>query len=162
MSVFGGRSVSRMRSYMHVTSESSPASSFAANIAPRTLQLVVECPRGVLDRLWFVEGYPFSEFRLVPEHFSERVYGQLVAFPSLSAFAASNLGMFLGQLLLFNPVEVFLLFRHWFFEWGAFSSRSASGSSWMSVSVVLGIVGDINGIQVDMLDFIDLCVFCKR
>ncbi|KAF3554782.1 hypothetical protein F2Q69_00013876 [Brassica cretica] len=34
-----------MRFFTLVTSESSPASSFAANLAPRTLQLVVECPR---------------------------------------------------------------------------------------------------------------------
>ncbi|KAF3602915.1 hypothetical protein F2Q69_00034401 [Brassica cretica] len=34
-----------MRSFTPVTSESSPASSFAASLAPRTLQLVVECPR---------------------------------------------------------------------------------------------------------------------
>ncbi|KAF3587088.1 hypothetical protein F2Q69_00027456 [Brassica cretica] len=33
-----------MRSFMLVTSESSPASSFAASLAPKTLQLVVECP----------------------------------------------------------------------------------------------------------------------
>ncbi|KAF3606527.1 hypothetical protein DY000_02049564 [Brassica cretica] len=45
LSVFGGRSVSRMRSFTLVTSESSPARSFAANLAPRTLQLVVESPR---------------------------------------------------------------------------------------------------------------------
>ncbi|KAF2584469.1 hypothetical protein F2Q70_00036151 [Brassica cretica] len=40
-----GRSVSRMRSFTRVTSESSPARSFAASLAPKTLQLVVECPR---------------------------------------------------------------------------------------------------------------------
>ncbi|KAF3557332.1 hypothetical protein F2Q69_00012545 [Brassica cretica] len=34
-----------MRSFTLVTSESSPASSFAANLAPRTFQLVVQCPR---------------------------------------------------------------------------------------------------------------------
>ncbi|KAF3554286.1 hypothetical protein F2Q69_00011785 [Brassica cretica] len=45
MSGFGGQSVSRMRSFTLVTSESSPASSFAASLAPKTLQLVVECPR---------------------------------------------------------------------------------------------------------------------
>ncbi|KAF2586509.1 hypothetical protein F2Q70_00037245 [Brassica cretica] len=45
LSVFGGRSESRMRSLMLVTSESSPASSFADSLAPKTLQLVVECPR---------------------------------------------------------------------------------------------------------------------
>ncbi|KAF2554610.1 hypothetical protein F2Q68_00015482 [Brassica cretica] len=45
LSVFGGRSESRMRSLTLVTSESSPASSFAASLAPKALQLVVECPR---------------------------------------------------------------------------------------------------------------------
>ncbi|KAF3505870.1 hypothetical protein F2Q69_00008413 [Brassica cretica] len=45
LSGFGGRSVSRMRSFTVVTSESSPASCFAASLAPKTLQLVVECPR---------------------------------------------------------------------------------------------------------------------
>ncbi|KAF2568829.1 hypothetical protein F2Q70_00027061 [Brassica cretica] len=111
-----------MRSFTLVTSESSPASRFAANLAPRTLHRVL----------------------------------------SLSAFAASNLGLFFGQLLLFDPVEVFLLFCHWFIERGAFTSRSASGSSWMFVSGLLSIVGDVAGIQVDMLNFIGLRVLSKR
>ncbi|KAF3574396.1 hypothetical protein F2Q69_00059797 [Brassica cretica] len=34
-----------MRSLTLVTSESSPASSFGASLAPKTLQLAVECPR---------------------------------------------------------------------------------------------------------------------
>ncbi|KAF3543162.1 hypothetical protein DY000_02010150 [Brassica cretica] len=34
-----------MRSFTLVTSESSRASSFAASLAPKTLQLVMECPR---------------------------------------------------------------------------------------------------------------------
>ncbi|KAF2569335.1 hypothetical protein F2Q68_00025659 [Brassica cretica] len=34
-----------MRSFTLVTSESSPASSVAASLAPKTLQLVMECPR---------------------------------------------------------------------------------------------------------------------
>ncbi|KAF2551484.1 hypothetical protein F2Q68_00033551 [Brassica cretica] len=34
-----------MRSFTLVISESSPASSFAASLAPKTLHLVVECPR---------------------------------------------------------------------------------------------------------------------
>ncbi|KAG5410963.1 hypothetical protein IGI04_007282 [Brassica rapa subsp. trilocularis] len=46
-----------MRSFTLVTSERSPASSFAANLAPRTLQLVVESPR-----VWWnsqkVRGFP--------------------------------------------------------------------------------------------------------
>ncbi|KAF2567049.1 hypothetical protein F2Q68_00026587 [Brassica cretica] len=100
---------------------SSLASSFVANLAPRTLQV-----------------------------------------PSLSAFAASNIGLFFGQLLLFDPVEVFLLFRHWFIERGAFPSRSAFGSSWIFVSVLLSIIGDVAGIQVDMLDFIGLRVLSRR
>ena len=83
-------------------------------------------------------------------------------FLSLSAFAASDLGLFFSQLLLFDPVEVFLLFRHCFIERRAFPSRSASGPSWMYVSVLLGIVGDVAGIQVDMVNFIGLSVLCRR
>ncbi|KAF3576672.1 hypothetical protein DY000_02031654 [Brassica cretica] len=112
----------------------SASSSFAADLAPKTLQLVVECPRD-----WWNSQKVFS------------------SFPSLSAFAASDFGLFFGQLLLFEPVEVFLLFCHWFIEGGAFPRRTASGSSLMSVSVLLSIVGDVAGIQVDMLDFIGLC-----
>ena len=37
---------------------------------------------GVLDHPRFVEGYPFSEFRLVLERLSERVNGHLVAYPA--------------------------------------------------------------------------------
>ena len=37
--------VSRMRSFTLVTAECSPASSFAASLAPKILQLVVKCPR---------------------------------------------------------------------------------------------------------------------
>ncbi|KAF3570233.1 hypothetical protein F2Q69_00058717 [Brassica cretica] len=62
---------------------------------------------------------------------------------------------------MFDPVEVFLIFRHWFIKRGALPSRSPSGSSWMFVRVLLGIEGDVAGIQVDMLDFIDLCVLCR-
>ena len=36
--------------------------------------------KGVLDHSRFVDDYPFSEFRLEPEHFSECVYGHLVAY----------------------------------------------------------------------------------
>ncbi|KAF2533540.1 hypothetical protein F2Q70_00029874 [Brassica cretica] len=57
LSVFGGRSVSRMRSFTLVTLESSPASSFAANLAPKTLQLVVECPR-----VWWNSQKVFSSY----------------------------------------------------------------------------------------------------
>ena len=37
---------------------------------------------GVLDRPRFFEGYPFSEFRLVPERLSQRVDGHFVAYPA--------------------------------------------------------------------------------
>ncbi|KAF2573245.1 hypothetical protein F2Q70_00004653 [Brassica cretica] len=57
LSVFGGRTVSRMRSFTLVTSESSPASSFAASLAPKTLQLVVECPRD-----WWNSQKVFSSY----------------------------------------------------------------------------------------------------
>ncbi|KAF3544452.1 hypothetical protein DY000_02009268 [Brassica cretica] len=56
--VFGGRSVSRMRSFTLVTSESSPASSFAARLAPKTLQLVVECPRDWWNSQKVFSSYP--------------------------------------------------------------------------------------------------------
>ena len=44
--------------------------------------LVCRLVEGVLDRPWFVEGYPLSEFRLVPERLSERVNGHFVAYPA--------------------------------------------------------------------------------
>ncbi|KAF3539011.1 hypothetical protein F2Q69_00023963 [Brassica cretica] len=106
-----------MRSFTLVTSESSPASSFPASLAPKTLQLVVECPRD-----WWNSQ----------------------------------------KLFLFVPIEDFLLFRHQFVERRAFPSRSASGPSWMSVDILIGIVGDIARIQVDLLDFVILRIFLGR
>ncbi|KAF2590334.1 hypothetical protein F2Q70_00039027 [Brassica cretica] len=58
LSAFGGRSVSRMRSFTLVTSESSPASSLAASLAPKTLQLVVECPRDWWNSQKVFSSYP--------------------------------------------------------------------------------------------------------
>ncbi|KAF3502732.1 hypothetical protein F2Q69_00040992 [Brassica cretica] len=58
LSGFEGRSVSRMRSFTLVTSESSPASSFAASLAPNTLQLVVECPRDWWNSQKVFSSYP--------------------------------------------------------------------------------------------------------
>ncbi|KAF2590716.1 hypothetical protein F2Q70_00039371 [Brassica cretica] len=46
-----------MRSLTLVTSESSPASSFGASLAPKTLQLVVECPR-----VWWNSQKVFSSY----------------------------------------------------------------------------------------------------
>ena len=44
---------------------------------------VVSClVDGIMDRPWFVEGYSFSEFRLVPERLPERVDGHFVAYPA--------------------------------------------------------------------------------
>ncbi|KAG5411274.1 hypothetical protein IGI04_007593 [Brassica rapa subsp. trilocularis] len=99
LNVFRCRSESRMRSLTLVTSESSPASSFAASLAPKTLQLVVECPRDcdVVAKI--------ADIRCLVSR-----------FPSLSAFTASELGDF-------------FFFRHWFFERVAFPSGSASGPS---------------------------------
>ncbi|KAF2546361.1 hypothetical protein F2Q70_00020923 [Brassica cretica] len=57
LSIFGGRSVSEMRSLTLVTSESSPASSFVANLVAKTLQLVVECPR-----VWWNSQKVFSSY----------------------------------------------------------------------------------------------------
>ncbi|KAF3586841.1 hypothetical protein F2Q69_00028972 [Brassica cretica] len=47
-------------------------------------KVVVVNPEGVLDHSRFVDDYPFSEFRLEPEHFSECVYGHLVAYSANS------------------------------------------------------------------------------
>ncbi|KAF3611339.1 hypothetical protein DY000_02047241 [Brassica cretica] len=58
MSGFRGRSVSRMRSFTLVTSESSPASIFAASLAPKTLQLVVECHRDRRNSQKVFSSYP--------------------------------------------------------------------------------------------------------
>ncbi|KAF3503441.1 hypothetical protein F2Q69_00041066 [Brassica cretica] len=58
LSVFGGRSVSRMSSLTLVTSESSPASSFEANLAPKTFQLVIECPRVWRNSRKMFSSYP--------------------------------------------------------------------------------------------------------
>ncbi|KAG5384083.1 hypothetical protein IGI04_035553 [Brassica rapa subsp. trilocularis] len=83
-------------------------------------------------------------------------------FPSLSAFTASELGLPFSQLLLFVPIgDFFFFFRHWFFEWGAFPSRSAPGPSWMSVDVLVGVVGDIARIQVNTFGFVILRVLCR-
>ncbi|KAF2541340.1 hypothetical protein F2Q68_00032599 [Brassica cretica] len=46
-----------MRSLTLVTSESSPACSFAARLPPKTLQLVVECPR-----VWWNSQKVFSSY----------------------------------------------------------------------------------------------------
>ncbi|KAG5384575.1 hypothetical protein IGI04_036045 [Brassica rapa subsp. trilocularis] len=81
---------------------------------------------------------------------------------SLSAVTASELGLLLRQLFLLVPIEDFLLLHHWFVERRAIPSGSASGPSWMSVDILVGIVGDVAGIQVDVLDFIILRTFCGR
>ncbi|WZZ45250.1 hypothetical protein YC2023_041509 [Brassica napus] len=83
-------------------------------------------------------------------------------FLSLSVFTASELGLLFRQLFLFVPIKDYLLFRHRFVEQRAFPSRSASGPSWKSVDVLIGIVGDIARIQVDVLDFVILRIFRGR
>ncbi|KAF2543281.1 hypothetical protein F2Q68_00032150 [Brassica cretica] len=189
-----------MRSFTLVTSESSPASSFAASLAPKTSKIVpialdqqpknTNTPIGYNSRLFNpTKQYPIvslsrqgqisygtrlcttklveKELNMLGSYFSTasslwlacavtEEAKQAGRFPSLSAFTASDLGLLLSQLFLFVPIEDFLLFRHWFIERRAFPSRSASGLSWMSVGVLLGIVGDVAGIQVDVLDFIIL------
>ena len=111
------------------------------------------------------------DLRLYGPHFC-RSLGDVVAkiadirclvsrFPSLSAFTASELGLSFSQLLLFVPIGDFFLFRHWFFERGAFPSRSASGPSWMSVDVLVGVVGNIARIQVNVFGFVILRVLCR-
>ncbi|KAF2584553.1 hypothetical protein F2Q70_00036479 [Brassica cretica] len=48
-----------MRSFTLVTSESPPASIFAASLAPKTLQLVVECPRDWWNSQKVFSSYPW-------------------------------------------------------------------------------------------------------
>lgn len=38
----------------------------------------------IMYRAWIFESYQFFEFRLVPEHFSKRVYGHLVTYAASS------------------------------------------------------------------------------
>ncbi|KAF3513622.1 hypothetical protein F2Q69_00009304 [Brassica cretica] len=60
------------------------------------------------------------------------------------------------RLFLLVPIEDFLLFCHWFVELRAFPSESASGPPWISVDVLISIVGDIARIHVDVPDFVIL------
>ncbi|KAF3532586.1 hypothetical protein DY000_02042880 [Brassica cretica] len=136
-----------MRSFMLVTSESSPASSFAANLAPKTLQLVVECPRD-----WWNTQKVFSSGST----------GSVMDLGFHGPYFRRSFGDLFSQLFLFVPIEDFLLFCHWLIERRVFLIRSASGPSWMSVDVLLGIVGDVAGIQVDVLYFINLRVLRGR
>ncbi|KAG5379032.1 hypothetical protein IGI04_026874 [Brassica rapa subsp. trilocularis] len=73
-----------------------------------------------------------------------------------------DLGLPFGQLLLFVPIGDFFFFRHWFFERGAFPSGSASGPSWMSVDILVGVVGDITRIHVNVFGFVILRVLCRE
>ncbi|KAG5393092.1 hypothetical protein IGI04_023055 [Brassica rapa subsp. trilocularis] len=65
------------------------------------------------------------------------------------------------RFLLFVPIGDFFFFRRWFFERGAFPSGSASGPSWMSVYILVGVVGDIARIQVNVFGFVILRVLCR-
>ncbi|KAF3532021.1 hypothetical protein DY000_02039598 [Brassica cretica] len=59
-----------MRYLTLVTSESSPASIFAASLAPKTLQLVVECPRVWWNSQKVFSSYPGLRVHVLPERFS--------------------------------------------------------------------------------------------
>ncbi|KAF3498117.1 hypothetical protein DY000_02053179 [Brassica cretica] len=61
--VFGGF----LRSLTLVTLESSPASSFAASLAPKTLQLFVECPRVWWNSQKVFSSYPGLRVHVLPE-----------------------------------------------------------------------------------------------
>ncbi|KAF3525211.1 hypothetical protein F2Q69_00045949 [Brassica cretica] len=56
-----------MRYLTLVTSESSLASSFAASLAPNTLQLVVECPRVWWNSQKVFSSYPRLRVHVLPE-----------------------------------------------------------------------------------------------
>ncbi|KAF3595794.1 hypothetical protein DY000_02021641 [Brassica cretica] len=84
------------------------------------------------------------------------------SFPTTLAFSASDLGLLFGQLFLFDPEGILLFLRHGFTERRVFSSRTASCSSRMHVSLFFRIIGIVAGIQVDAPDFIILCILCGR
>ncbi|KAF3553786.1 hypothetical protein F2Q69_00012857 [Brassica cretica] len=56
-----------MRSLTLVTSESSPARSFVASLAPKTLQLVVECPRDWWNSQKVFSSYLGLRVHVLPE-----------------------------------------------------------------------------------------------
>ncbi|KAF3604170.1 hypothetical protein F2Q69_00034325 [Brassica cretica] len=56
-----------MRSLTLVTSESSPARSFPASLAPKTLQLFVECPRVWWNSQKVFSLYPGLRVHVLPE-----------------------------------------------------------------------------------------------
>ncbi|KAG5393543.1 hypothetical protein IGI04_023506 [Brassica rapa subsp. trilocularis] len=174
------RSESRMRSLTLVTSESSPASSFVAigrGVSSGLVELaegvfvipliaspcVARCPALIrIDRIVMrpLEIFPLVMDVLVVTRIAD-IQCLVSRFPSLSAFTASELGLPFSQLLLFVPIGDFFLFRHWFFERGAFPSGSASGPSRMSIDVLVGVVGDIARIQVNVFGFVILRVLCR-
>ncbi|KAF3528377.1 hypothetical protein DY000_02038872 [Brassica cretica] len=55
-----------MRSFTLVISESSPASSFAASLAPKTLQLVGESPRDWWSSQKVFSSYPWLRIHVLP------------------------------------------------------------------------------------------------
>ncbi|KAF3573712.1 hypothetical protein F2Q69_00059513 [Brassica cretica] len=72
---------------------------------------------------------------------------------SLSVLAAVDPRLLLGQLLLFYPIEVFFFLGHGFFEGRVLPRGLASRSSWVDVSTVVRVIGQVAYIQGDALDF---------
>ncbi|KAF2607115.1 hypothetical protein F2Q68_00043041 [Brassica cretica] len=177
-----GRSISRMRSFTLVTSESSPASSFAASLAPKTLQLVVECPRdwwnSQKDRLQSRSSHRDVESLKQPVNLGCSA-GSVMDLGFQGSYFCRSLGDILAKiadirrlairfpsLSAFNASELGLLFSQLFLIVPSSVCRTESFPeqigfwSFMSVDVLIGIIGDIIArIQVDVLDFVILRIF---
>ncbi|KAF3539154.1 hypothetical protein F2Q69_00021394 [Brassica cretica] len=69
-----------MRSLTLATSESSPASSFAASLAPKTLQLVVECPRVWWNSQKVFSSYPGLRVHELPEFYQTESLPEPIGF----------------------------------------------------------------------------------
>ncbi|KAF8096362.1 hypothetical protein N665_0310s0003, partial [Sinapis alba] len=69
------------------------------------------------------------------------------SFPTLSAFAASDLSLVFGQFFLFYPENIFFFFFHELVEQGFLLGHMASFPSRMHVSILFRIIRLIVGIQ---------------
>ncbi|KAF3489852.1 hypothetical protein F2Q69_00052535 [Brassica cretica] len=71
---------------------------------------------------------------------------------SLSALAAVDPSLILGQSFLLYPIEVFFFLCHGPFERRVLPSGLASCSSWMDVGISVRVIGLVAYVQIDPLD----------
>ncbi|KAF3538841.1 hypothetical protein F2Q69_00022998 [Brassica cretica] len=173
-----------MRSFTLDTSASSPASSFPANLASRTLHFTVEWPRAssgdassegrfsiFLEQqtdLW-CGASSVMDLRLHHSNFGNRFLEMITKiadlgflasrFLTLSPFAASVSSLLLGQFFLFVSEDSFLFYGHWVIELGFVLSRMAPCTTRMHVCVFICRMGLTARIHIDAPDFSFLLVF---